>query len=309
MRTSLILGGNGFIGSSVAELLHSRGEPVRVFDRPATALPETLKGARGVEFFEGDFLNVADLEEALEGMEDVYHFICSTLPKRSNEDPLHDVETNLMGTLRLLEFFRRRPGMRLLFISSGGTVYGEPKTLPIPESHPTEPLCSYGIGKLTIEKYLGLYHRLHGLNYRVLRVSNAYGERQNPHSAQGAVAVFLDRILKGEEITVWGDGSVVRDYLYVGDVAEALVRVAATESRVRIFNIGSGRGVSLSELIATLAEVSGKQPRIRYEKARAFDVPANTLDISLAAAELNWVPRVPLYDGLRRVCQAFTAGA
>ena len=149
-----------------------------------------------------------------------------SLPKSSNEDPRFDLETNVGHTLNLLESARRNAVESIVFVSSGGTVYGRPEATPIPESHPTNPLCAQGISKLAIEKYLHLYWKLHGLDYCVLRVSNAYGGRERTEKAQGAVAVLLDRALKGEVFEIWGDGSVVRDYVYVTDVIRALARAA-----------------------------------------------------------------------------------
>ena len=179
-----------------------------------------------MEFCEGDFGNRGDLAAALEGCQTVFHLVATTVPKTSNDDPVHDLETNLVATVRLFDLARRSHTKKIVFASSGGTVYGAPTTVPIAEHHETSPVCSYGIHKLAVEHYLHLYHRLHGLNYSVLRVSNAFGERQRPTASQGAVTVFLDRALRGEAIVIWGDGSVVRDYVYVRDVADAFCRAA-----------------------------------------------------------------------------------
>jgi UDP-glucose 4-epimerase len=174
-----------------------------------------------------------------------------------------------------------------------------PRSAPIDESHPTYPLCSYGIHKLVIEKYLQLNHRMHGLDYCVLRPPNLYGPRQRLDVAQGAVAVFLDRALRGKPIQVWGDGSAVRDYLFVGDAAEALLKAAAFEGEPRLFNIGSGVGTSLNQLIKEIEALLGRPVPVEYSAARPLDVPANVLDASLARRHLGWVPRTSLAEGLR----------
>ena len=300
MASCLVLGGAGFIGSHLAEALLQAGHRVRIFDRPhLDRLPGFLQ-RREFEVFTGDFLNPRSLSPALEGSEIVFHLVSTTLPKTSNDNPMYDVESNVMGTLRLLELCRQQRVRKMVFASSGGTVYGVPRSVPIDESHPTDPTCSYGIHKLAIEKYLQLNHRLHGLDYCVVRPANLYGPRQRLDIAQGAVAVFLDRALRGQPIQVWGDGSVVRDYLYVGDAAEALVKAAAYQGEPKVFNLGSGVGTSLKQLINEIEALLGRALAVEYAAARALDVPANVLDASLAARHLGWTARTPLAEGLRR---------
>jgi UDP-glucose 4-epimerase len=178
MGRALLLGGSGFLGSHLLEALLADGYDVRVFDR--IRKPTGVGRPPGVEVCEGDFGNYSDLAAALEGREVVFHLIATTVPKTSNDDPAHDLETNLVATVRLLDIARRNKVKKIVFASSGGTIYGVPATVPIPEHHETRPICSYGIHKLAIEHYLHLYHRLHDLDYCVLRVSNAFGERQRP---------------------------------------------------------------------------------------------------------------------------------
>jgi UDP-glucose 4-epimerase len=298
---ALLLGGAGFLGSHILETLLEDGCVVRVFDRARNRA--RVPSASGVEFFEGDFGNLGDLAAALEGCRTVFHLVATTLPKTSNDDPARDLETNLVATVRFLDLARQHNVGKIVFASSGGTVYGAPTQVPIPEHHATGPLCSYGIHKLAIEQYLHLYHLLHGLDYSVLRVSNAYGERQRPDASQGAVTVFLERALRGQEIEVWGDGSVVRDYVYVKDVARAFCRAARSSGAPRIINIGSGRGISVNELIASIESLLGHPVTRRYLRARPFDVPVNVLDISLAATHLDWRPTYRLHDGLRRTLE------
>jgi UDP-glucose 4-epimerase len=296
----LILGGAGFIGSHLADALSARGHRVRVFDLPNISL-RNLKGCIDrVAVVGGDFGNSLDLLPALEAMDVVVHLVGTTLPGPSNENPEYDVETNVVSTLRLLRMAVEAGVKKIVFASSGGTVYGIPRVIPIPESHPTNPICSYGITKLTIEKYLELYHRLHGLDYAVLRFGNPYGERQRIESVQGAIAVFLGKVGRDKEIAIWGDGSVARDYFYISDLVEAVVLVIESEIRSSVYNIGSGQAYSLNDLLAVIEGVTGKRPAVSYTQARTLDVPVNCLDITRARQELGWEPRVPLREGMAR---------
>jgi UDP-glucose 4-epimerase len=298
---ALVLGGAGFLGTHLVEALLDDGCTVRVFHR--TRNWSELTPVPNLEICEGDFGNRADVAAALEGCRTVFHLIGTTVPKASNDDPVHDLESNLLTTVQFLELVRGSQVEKVVFSSSGGTVYGVPTTVPIPEHHETKPLCSYGIHKLAIEQYLHMHHSVYGLDYCVLRLANPFGERQRPDASQGAVAVFLDRALRGEEIVIWGDGSAVRDYVYVADVTRAFIQAARYRGEPRIFNIGSGHGLSVNELIAAIEEVTGRSVQRRYVPGRPFDVPVNVLDISLAAARLSWSPRHSFRDGLRRTLE------
>jgi UDP-glucose 4-epimerase len=291
----VLLGGAGFMGSHLAERLLKAGHAVRVFDMRERGRANEAPGARDIEWVRGDFLDTADVAAAIAGCQGVFHLVSTTLPQSSNQNPARDVADNIVGTLHLLEGRRK-----IVFASSGGTVYGVPRAGSITEDHPTHPITSYGIGKLTIEKYLELYRVLHGVDYCALRIANPFGERQRIASGQGAVTTFLHRAYRGEPIEIWGDGSVVRDYLYVGDVAEAMVRALDHRGAHRVINIGSGVGRDLNEILAAIETVIGRPIERRHVPARNFDVPANVLDIGLARAELGWAPTTPFEEGLRR---------
>jgi UDP-glucose 4-epimerase len=297
----LVLGGGGFIGSHLVDALIARGNFVRCFERQhVVSLGGKHASDPNFELFEGDFISEADVEAALEGCDVCFHFVSTTQPKSSNADPVFDVESNLLGTLRLLSHAVKNGLKKIIFISSGGTVYGNPQLTPIPESHPNNPLCSYGITKLAIEKYLGLYHELHGLDYTVLRLANPFGERQRTHASQGAVAVFLGKALRGETIEIWGDGSVIRDYIYIQDVVSALLAALDVPSEERIFNIGSGAGLSLNEVLDTIELVTQRPTQRRYVASRRFDVPASVLATERAKTALGWSPQTTFKDGLTR---------
>lgn len=300
MGPCLVLGGAGFIGSHLVEALARQGRRVRIFDRPHV---DRLALFPGFETFTGDFLNPRALAPALHGAEVVFHLVSTTLPKSSNDHPVYDVESNVVGTLRLIELCREHGVAKLIFVSSGGTVYGVARATPIAEDHVTEPISSYGIHKLMVEKYLALAHRLHGLDYRVVRPGNLYGPRQRLDTAQGAVAVFLDSALREQPIQIWGDGSVVRDYVYVADAVDAMLKLAAFDGAARVFNIGSGKGTSLNELVAEIGELLGRPVKVEHAASRPVDVPVSVLDSSLAERHLGWRASTPLGEGLRRTCE------
>ena len=230
----------------------------------------------------------------------VFHFVGTTLPKTSNDDPIYDVCSNLVDILQLLEACVEAGVRKVVIASSGGTVYGPPRTAPIPKDHPTNPITSYGIAKLAVEKYLGLFDHLHRLDYAALRISNPYGPYQNPGGQQGAVPVFLYRLRTGQPVTIWGDESVVRDYLYISDLVEALKLAVEAGTRQKVLNVGSSRGTTLNELVAIIAEVTGERTEVEYVPGRALDVPANVLDVARAREELGWSPTTDLAEGIER---------
>lgn len=300
---ALVIGGNGFIGTHLVAALKAADVKVRVFDRYPSKYVEP---DANVEYIMGDLGNHGCLDEIVSGMDWVFHLAYSTLPKTSNDDPVYDVRSNLIDTIQLLQACNKFATKKFVFVSSGGTVYGVPKSLPIKETHVTEPICSYGITKLAIEKYLHLFYHLYKLDYVVLRLSNPYGEGQNPNARQGAIGVFLGRIARGEAINIWGDGEVIRDYIYIEDAINAFIQAAryeAGDDSPRIFNIGSGEGCSINELIAVIRETVDVPVTVEYQDARDLDVTENVLDISLAGKKLGWHPAISLADGISRSWQ------
>ncbi len=294
MRT-LVLGGNGFIGSHLVDKLLAQGDKVRVLDR----YPELYRSPLPkVEYLFGEFGNRGLLTEALAGIDVVFHLISTTLPKTSNDDPAFDVQSNVIESIFLMEKCLEKGVGKVVFLSSGGTVYGIPETLPVPETHSMAPISSYGISKIMIEKYFALFKHLHGLDYNVLRLSNPYGARQNPAGIQGAIPVFLGKVAKGEPIQIWGNGEVVRDYVFIDDVIEGIYRAAAIGTSSAVLNLGSGTGYSLNTIVHTIGKVVGREPEVVYGSERAFDVPAIYLDITRARQELGWHPAVTLETGI-----------
>lgn len=293
---ALVLGGNGFIGSHLVDYLLDAGHSVRVFDRGNERYRKPLSK---VDYRLGSFDDIPKLAEALEEIDVVYHLISTTVPSTSNKDPIYDIESNLISTVKLLDLIRQSNIPRIIYLSSGGTVYGIPEVSPIPETHPLKPICSYGIIKVAIENYIQMYHHLYGLDYAVLRVSNPYGERQGHTGVQGVIGTFMGKVISNDNIDVWGDGSVVRDFIYIGDLATLCVEVGES-NQTGIFNIGSGKGHSVKEIIETLSSVSGKKINPKYSSKRSYDVPRVELDICKVKKSFLWRPRTELLDGMSK---------
>jgi len=256
-----------------------------------------------VEWQTGDLMSIHDVTRAIDGVDVVLHLVSTTLPKSSNDDPIYDVQSNLVTTLQLLEAMVAKQVKKIVFISSGGTVYGNPTYLPIDENHPTEPRVSYGITKLAIEKYLMMYQSLYGIKANILRVANPFGDRQRVETAQGAIGVFLSKAIRNEPIEIWGDGTVTRDYLYISDVAEAFTHAVNYDGAKSVFNISSGVGTTLNELVVLMERVLGLEVARLYRPDRPFDVPVSILNNSLAQQELEWTPHVTLEEGVIKTAE------
>jgi UDP-glucose 4-epimerase len=297
----VIFGGGGFIGSAIADRLLLDGHSLRIFERPRVEPYRKFLNTEPVQWLTGDILSMHDVSDAIDGADIVIHLVSSTLPKSSNDDPVYDVQSNLVGSLQMLSAMVAKKIKKIIFISSGGTVYGTPRYLPIDEHHPTEPRVSYGITKLAIEKYLLLFEQMYGIKATILRVANPFGERQRVETAQGAVTAFIHRALSGQPIEIWGDGTATRDYIYISDVADAFARAVFYEGPKNIFNISSGVGTSLNELVSLLEKILGQHIECRYLPGRNFDVPVSVLSSELAREEMGWTPQVPLEKGIENV--------
>jgi UDP-glucose 4-epimerase len=295
---AVLFGGNGFIGSHLGDALLDMEWDVVVFDREKERFRDEK---REIRYIYGDFEDRDVVRTALEKDDVVFHLIGTTLPTTSNENPASDVKSNVMNTIGLLEECVKASIKKIIFLSSGGTIYGIPKKIPVSERHPTNPICSYGITKLMIEKYIHLFHYLYGLSYAIIRGANPFGERQNPLGQQGAIAVFLGKIAREEPLIVWGDGNIVRDYFYVEELVRALIKIIDYPDPCCLFNIGSGVGYSLKQILDKIAKVTEKEFQVIYKPGRKIDVPQLILDTSKAKKELNWSLNVPLEEGIAKV--------
>lgn len=296
-KTYLVTGGTGFLGTALVARLKSQGHIARV------AGHSLLKVGPYVSCHLDS--PVEAWRTAVEGCSGVFHLAWATVPSTANANPLADLETNVAGTVRLLEALRHSPNIPVIFASSGGTVYGEADTLPLSENHPLRPKTAYGVSKTASENYALLYRRLWGLDTRIVRLSNPFGPGQDVRGQLGAASIFAARALAGEGVEIWGDGSAIRDYIYVDDAISGLLAIiSAPRDRFSglepVVNIGSGRGVSLQELISLLTQILGKPIEVLYKPARDFDVRANVLDVTRARSVVGWSPKISLEEGLLR---------
>ena len=291
----LVLGGCGFIGSHLVDRLLAAGQSLRVLDRGPERFRPPLAG---IDYVFGDFGDNSVLIEALADIDVVLHLVSATLPGTAALDPEGDVARNLMPTIGLLETMRKLRIPKLVYLSSGGTVYGIPETVPTPEDHSLRPMNSYGIVKVAIENYIRMYGANEGMATTIIRPSNAFGPRQGHMGIQGVVATFLQRLRLGEPLQVWGDGTVVRDYIYIADLADLVAR-AVLSPQTGVYNAGSGIGLSIKEVISTLEGITGRTAQVDYRAVRAVDVPRSVLDISRALKDLGWEPRTPFAEGVK----------
>lgn len=295
-----ILGASGFMGANLTIALANAGYTVRCFDRKGSFPLSLRHGWKNVSFHEGDFFSRNDLLKVLEGCEICFHLISTSVPVTSNAAPARDAQENIVGTLQLLDIARDEGVKKIIFPSSGGAIYGKTRVPVIDEKHPTVPLSSYGIAKLAIERYLALYHELYGLDYVALRIANPYGPFQRLESCQGIVGVFLGCAIADKPLSVWGDGTVVRDYIFIEDLIGAFLAAMRVTPREKVFNLGSGAGLSVNQLIDSLRRVTGKSLAVDYCEARELEIPYSVLDISRARHELGWEPKTDFEQGLRK---------
>ena len=299
-KSCIIFGGAGFIGSHIADDLLGRRMEVTIFDKLYASRRNISHIFKRIKYIEGDFNNKVDLRKALKGHDYAVHLVSSTLPADSNLNPVYDVESNLVSSLYFLDACVEHNISKVVFISSGGTVYGIPKSIPINENHGTQPTCSYGITKLAIEKYLALYKEMKGLNYTVLRFSNPFGERQNPFLPQGLIVHLLYKIREKQEIEIWGDGKVVRDYFYIKDGVKSVYDALKYKGDKSVFNISSAKGYSIIQMLDMFRKVLKLEFDVKYLPPRRFDVKVNILDNKLARKELNWKPETKIEEALKR---------
>jgi UDP-glucose 4-epimerase len=287
---TVVTGGAGFIGSNLVDALVERGDEVVVVDDLSSGERENLNPA--ATFVQADICDGLDAG----GAEVVFHLAAQADVQTSIRRPEHDAAVNVVGTVRVLEA-ARAAGARVVFSSTGGAIYGECDG-PAPEDSPLEPVSPYGIAKLCAEEYMRGWNRIHGGGHVVLRFANVYGPRQDASLEGGVVAIFLERMASGEETLIFGDGLQTRDFVYVGDVVDAVLAAAGREGGT--FNIGTGEETTVLELHRLCAAVTGTPAEPRFEPARLGDARRSVLDVTHARDELGWRPATPLVEGLRR---------
>jgi UDP-glucose 4-epimerase len=312
---ALVTGGAGFIGSHVSDLLLAEGYAVDIADDLSSGRLENLPA--GATFHHLDIGSPEAARLVLEGRYDVIcHLAAQIDVRRSVADPVFDARTNILASINLVEAVRASGrATRVIFSSTGGAIYGDFVSVPTVEDMPKDPESPYGIAKLSVELYLAYYARLHRVDTVALRYANVYGPRQDPHGEAGVVAIFCNRILRGEPLTVFGDGGQTRDYVFVGDVARANLAAARAslpsprQLDVRAYNVGTSRQSSVMELAATLLAVSESNAPIEHAPPRPGEQRRSAVSIDKATRELGWRPEMPLEEGLRRTFEFFAARA
>lgn len=309
----LVTGGAGFIGSNLVDRLLAEGHSVDVIDDLSSGRLANLADARaGVDhelsFHQIDICDpaVVDLIER-RSPEVICHLAAQIDVRISVSDPVLDARINILGTLNVLEGARRGGASKVVFASSGGTIYGavDGSDLPVTESHPQVPLSPYGVSKKAAVDYMGAYRELHALEYTALALANVYGPRQDPHGEAGVVAIFAGRLLKGEQCRIFGDGAQTRDYVFVDDVVDAFVR-ATTRGSGLTCNIGTGVETSVNGLYSTMAANAGVQTDPEYAPARAGELERSALDAGRARIHLGWEPFTDLTGGTAEVLDWFS---
>lgn len=292
----LVIGGGGFIGAHLVGDMVEAGHQVTVLGRsarPTRPLPP------GVRYVSGRLDDRALLKTLVATSDSVAHLASATVPATGDKSPVQDVQQNLLGTLALLDTMTEAGCNRLLYISSGGTVYGVPQQIPISETQALAPVCSYGIVKVAIEAYLDLYARTRGLRPVTIRASNPYGPLQGNLGVQGIIGTFLNRALEGKPIEIWGDGSTVRDFIYITDLSR-LCLAALQSDRVGIYNGGTGVGTAIRDIATLVQNITEFSLPILHRAGRKLDVPVSILNVEKARRDFGWAPVVDLKDGISR---------
>lgn len=295
----LIIGGNGFIGSHLIDHFLLNGHSVRVFD---CVYERFRKPLHNVDYRISTLDNIPDLYEAMLGIDIVFHLASSSVPSTSNIDTISDINKNLIPSLNLLNLAVKLGINRIIYFSSGGAVYGNPLTSPVREDHLLQPISSYGIVKSTVERYLFLYQQLYKIRPLILRPSNPYGPRQGHYMAQGVISTFLRKIKNNESLTVFGDGTGSKDYIFIDDLIDQCYRLSISKE-IGIFNIGSGTSTSINQIIEQISKTTNITPRIINADTQNFDVPNFVLDITKTSTILEKIKSTTLEAGISTTWQ------
>ena len=298
----LILGAAGFIGTNLSlALAKNENNYITLVDSKREYF-SAINGMnlQNVSIHEEKIDENADFEKMLQGQEIVYHLFSTTVPSTSNQHIVKELSANVIVTANLLEACVKCGVQKIIFISSGGTVYGKEQECPLREETPTIPISSYGVQQVTIEKLLYLYQYMYGLDYRIVRLANPYGPYQRPNGVLGAVTTFTYKAIKREKIIVYGNGSVVRDFIYIDDAIRAILNIETEAARHKTYNLGSGKGLSIKQLLYEIEQVFGTTLDIEYREGRRVDVPVNYLDISRYEDDFGTLSPIAIKEGIRK---------
>lgn len=300
----IIFGAAGFIGTNlIITLAKNSDNKIIAVDRSRLYFEAIeKKKLTNVSLVESSFEMDQTYGELLANQDIVYHLVSTTVPTTSNQHIAEELKANVIFSANLLETCVKSSVKKVVFISSGGTVYGKEASCPLPEDTPTNPITSYGVQKVTIEKLLYLYNYMYGLDYRIIRLANPYGPYQRPNGVLGAVTTFTYKALRGEEITVYGDGSVIRDFIYIDDAIRGILNIV-DGTTYRTYNLGCGYGISIKEVIVAIENALNIKPIVKYTESRIVDVPVNYLDISRYEKCYGKLNPISLEEGIRRTAE------
>jgi UDP-glucose 4-epimerase len=290
------VGGNGFIGSHLQDELKLHGYRVRVLSRSCELFRPIQKG---IEYIEGDYTERKALKVAVQGCDILIHLAHNTNPLGSVRTPEREIFDHVDAFVEMLSFVKDNGIRNIVYVSSGGAVYGNPALFPVLESSELNPISPYGASKVMIEKYLHMYAYLNGLNYLIIRPSNPYGPRQNYLGNQGVIPKFMHKLMHGEPIEIWGDGTASKNYIYIDDFVQAFRMLLDRGLNNTVYNIASGDATSLNELLAVLADVCGVSPKVKYQQARRADVQRIILSYDKLSARIGWKPSTSLEQGIK----------
>lgn len=301
----ILLGAAGFIGTNlVIELVKNPENEVTVVDRDKSFFKNIVDlNIRNLNFVESELTMNSDYESLVYGQDVVYHLISTTVPATSNQHIAEELKANVVLSAYLFEACVKQNVQKVVFISSGGTVYGKESKCPINEKTPTNPITSYGIQKISIEKILYLYNYMYGLDYRIIRLTNPYGPYQRPNGVLGAVTTFTYKALRNEEIQVYGDGSVVRDFIYIDDAVRGIQKIVNGTDHHHTFNLGCGYGTSINQVLEAIERALNLKLNVRYTEARKVDVPVNYLDIKRFEAAYGCLNPISLEHGIKKTAE------
>lgn len=305
MSNIVILGAAGFIGTNlILELAKNSENHIIAVDKDESYFDTLTKyELSNVKFISSSLTESDDYGSLVQGQDVVYHLVSTTVPSTSNQRISEEMKANVVLSSNLFEACVQQCIKKVVFISSGGTVYGKEAACPLREETPTNPITSYGVQKVTIEKLLYLFNYMYGLDYRIIRLANPYGPFQRPNGVLGAVTTFTYKALKGEEIQVYGDGSVVRDFIYIDDAVKSIIKIANSNDKHRTFNLGSGYGTSIKDILSIISKTLNLELNIKYLPGRAVDVPVNYLDMSRYEKAFGKLHPTSLEDGIKRTAK------
>ncbi len=301
----ILLGAAGFIGTNlIIELAKNQENQITVVDRNRTYFKTILDmNLSNLNIIQSELTMDSDYESLVKGQDLVYHLVSSTVPITSNQHIAEELKGNVVLSANLFEACAHQDVKQVVFLSSGGTVYGQESKCPLNEKTPTNPITSYGIQKVSREKLLYLYNYMYGLDYRIIRLSNPYGPYQRPNGVLGAVTTFTYKAIRGEEIQVYGDGTVVRDFIYIDDAIRGIQKIVNGNDRHHTFNLGCGYGTSIRQVLETIEGALNLNLNIKYTESRRVDVPVNYLDIKRFETAYGSLNPISLEEGIKKTAE------